>query len=141
MKPQCQHVFTYGCLMIPRVMQVVTGRVFVGEAGLLQGYARYALRGETYPGLVPEAAAATDGVLWYEVDDNGLGQLDEFEGDWYERQSVTAIVGDQPVPAQVYVLVEAQYHRVSHRRWLRDRFERRYLLDFLANYERRVVHE
>lgn len=129
-------VFTYGCLMIPPVMETVTGRLFATEPALLQGFARYALRGETYPGLVPESTAATEGVLWRHVDDDSLRRLDEFEGDWYERQRVTAIVGDKPLSVDTYVLVQAQHHRVSHRRWLRDRFETRYLQDFLSSYER-----
>lgn len=129
------HVFTYGSLMIPRVMEAVTGRLFATAPALLQGFARYALRGETYPGLVPETTAATDGVLWRHVDDDSLRLLDEFEGDWYERQRVTAIVGGDPVSVETYVLVETQRHRVSHRRWLRDRFETRYLQDFLSSYE------
>ncbi|MDA0333582.1 MAG: gamma-glutamylcyclotransferase [bacterium] len=134
MSDAASHVFTYGTLTIPRVMAVVTGHTFVAEPALLQGWARYALRGETYPGLVCEATAACDGVLWRQVDADSLRRLDEFEGDWYRRQMVTVLADGVPVAAQTYVLVEAQHHRVSHRRWLRDRFERRFLRDFLAKY-------
>ncbi len=128
------NVFTYGTLTIVRVMEAVTGHAFVAEPALLPEYARYALRGETYPGLVCEATAACDGVLWRQVDDDSLRRLDAFEGDWYRRQTVTVLADGVSVAAETYVLVEAQHHRVSHRRWLRDRFERRFLQDFLAKY-------
>lgn len=136
-------MFTYGSLMIPRVMEAVCGRTFDAVEALLQGYARYALRGETYPGLIPEAGVATDGVLWQGIDAQCLRRLDEFEGDWYTRESVTvllsptsATVPEQRLAAQTYVLVPAQHFRVSRRRWSRDRFETRYLQRFLANYVR-----
>ena len=129
------HVFTYGSLMIPRVMQVVTGHLFADSPALVQGFARYTLRGETYPGLVEEAMAATKGVLWHDVDEDSLSRLDVFEGEWYMRRSVPIIVDDQPIDAETYILAGAQRHRVSHRRWSRDRFETRYLQRFLASYD------
>jgi gamma-glutamylcyclotransferase (GGCT)/AIG2-like uncharacterized protein YtfP len=128
------HMFTYGSLMIPRVMEVISGRLFDAAPARLQGYVRYALRGETYPGLVEEAAAATDGVLWRDVDDDSLRRIDAFEGDWYERQAVQVLVEEDAMPAETYVLIEAQRHRVSRRPWSRARFESRYLQRFLCSY-------
>lgn len=133
-------VFTYGSLMIPRVMEAVCGHTFEAVDALLRGYARYTLRGETYPGLVPEAGVATDGVLWQGVDADSLRRLDVFEGDWYTRESVTVWTDltpgaeGQACEAQTYVLVPAQHFRVSRRRWSRDRFETRYLQRFLSTY-------
>lgn len=128
------NVFTYGSLMIPRVMEVISGKLFDAAAARLQGYVRYALRGETYPGLVEEAAAATDGVLWRDVDDDSLQRIDAFEGDWYERHAVQVLVEEDAVAAQTYVLIGTQRHRVSRRPWSRARFESRYLQRFLSSY-------
>lgn len=133
------HVFAYGTLMIPQVMQMVTGHQPVCEPALLPGYARYGLRGETYPALVQEAIRATDGVLWRAVDAESLDRLDAFEGDWYERTTVQVLLGDPPSEASttealVYVLVETQRHRLNHRRWSRDRFETHHLPQFLKDY-------
>ena len=127
-------VFTYGSLMVPRVMETVTGRLFDQAPALLRGFARYALRGETYPGLVQEVTATTDGVLWRDVDDDSLRRIDDFEGDWYERHPVSVIAGADEIQAETYVLIEAQRHRVSRRTWSRSRFESRYLQRFLASY-------
>lgn len=133
------HVFAYGTLMIPQVMQMVTGHQFVCEPALLPGYARYGLRGETYPALVPEAVRATDGVLWRDVDAESLARLDAFEGDWYARLSVQALLGEPPseassIDAVTYALIDDQRHRLNHRRWSRDRFETHHLAQFLKDY-------
>lgn len=120
--------------MIPRVMEVISGRLFDAVPARLQGYVRYALRGETYPGLVEEPTAATDGVLWRDVDEDSLQRIDAFEGEWYERHTVQVIAEENAMPAETYVLIEAQRHRLSRRPWSRARFESRYLQRFLSSY-------
>ena len=128
-------VFTYGSLMIPAVMEAVTGQRFEHEPARLLGFARYALRGETYPGLVEEPAAATDGILWRPIDAASVDRLDDFEGEWYERRNViveTETGGESA--AFTYVLHPDQHHRVSRRSWSRSRFESRYLQGFLSRY-------
>ena len=133
------NVFAYGTLTFAQVMETVTGMAFTCESALLPGFARYGLRGESYPALVPEAARATDGILWRDVDDASLQQLDAFEGAWYERAIVSVLVGDPPdesapVEAVTYVLVETQHRRLNRRRWSRDRFETHHLAQFLKWY-------
>ncbi|MEE2658260.1 MAG: gamma-glutamylcyclotransferase family protein [Candidatus Latescibacterota bacterium] len=126
-------LFAYGSLQLSRIMQVATGRLFECEPALLRGYARYALRGETYPGIVEDVGNSTDGVLWRDLDDATLTCLDTFEGSWYRRDEVTVIVGDESIPAVTYVLVSEQQHRVSRRRWSLKRFETRCLQRFLRD--------
>lgn len=133
------HLFAYGTLTFPRLMAAVTGRSFASEPALLEGYVRYALRGETFPGLVEEPRSATDGLLWREVDRQSLARLDAFEGEWFARRAVSVRVAGVPVPAQTYVLVEAQRHRVSRRRWVAARFESRYLPGYLSGLAKKEV--
>ncbi|HIG17624.1 MAG TPA: gamma-glutamylcyclotransferase, partial [Candidatus Handelsmanbacteria bacterium] len=64
-----------------------------------------------------------------------LQRLDTFEGEWYERRTVWVVVGADQVQAETYVLIRTQQHRVSRRSWSRNRFESRYLQNFLANYK------
>lgn len=132
-------VFAYGSLMVPRVMEMVTGRSFTQRPGVLEGYARYALRGETYPGLVEEAHSAVEGVLWGGVDADSLARLDAFEDEWFARRTVDVRCDDEHQPAEAYVLVESQRHRVSHRRWILSRFEQRHLQRFLLDYSRHAA--
>ena len=128
------HLFAYGTLMLPQVMAAVAGGVYRGVPALLPDHARYGLRGETYPGLVPEARRATDGILYRDVDAQALQRLDAFEGDWYVRTPVAALVDGEAVAAVTYVLVEAQRHRLHRRRWSLARFEARHLAGFLRDY-------
>ena len=51
------NVFAYGSLMIPSVMHAVTGRWFTHTEAVLEGYARYGIDGESYPGIVPQEGA------------------------------------------------------------------------------------
>jgi gamma-glutamylcyclotransferase (GGCT)/AIG2-like uncharacterized protein YtfP len=133
------NVFAYGTLTFAQVMETVTNTVFAHEPALLPGFARYGLRGESYPALIQEATRATDGILWRDVDEASLQQLDAFEGEWYERVIVSTRVGDPPdesapVQAVTYVLVETQHRRLNRRRWSRDRFEAHHLAQFLRRY-------
>jgi gamma-glutamylcyclotransferase (GGCT)/AIG2-like uncharacterized protein YtfP len=127
------HVFAYGTLTFPQVMERVTGRLFESTPAILQGYARSHLRGETFPGLIEEATSATDGLLWLDLDAESLSTIEGFEGDWYERRAVQVVVGEQPRDAVTFVLKREQRHRVSRRRWIRSRFEQRYLQRFLLD--------
>ncbi len=41
------HVFTYGTLMLPSVMESVTGRRFSSRKATLDGYARFRVKSAT----------------------------------------------------------------------------------------------
>lgn len=98
------HVFTYGSLMFPQVWErVVRGR-YRSARGILSGFARYAIEGETYPGMVAEAGAQVEGVLYFDVEGDDLAALDAFEGIEYRRDKVPVITesGEQ-VDAYTYI--------------------------------------
>lgn len=82
-------LFTYGTLMLPEVMELVGGATLRGEPARLGGFRCRALRGAVYPGLVPETAAVTRGVLWSGLDERVLARVDRFEGELYERRSTS----------------------------------------------------
>ena len=79
------HVFTYGTLMLPSVMEAVTGRRFAAQKAMLHGYARFRVKGASYPGVVEAVGATTDGVLYLDVDAPSLARLDAFEGAFYQN--------------------------------------------------------
>ena len=87
-------VFTYGSLMFAEVWtRVVTGR-YRALAARLADHARFAVAGETYPGMIASAGATVDGVLYLDVDDADVARLDRFEGDDYRRETVTLACAD-----------------------------------------------
>lgn len=124
-------LFVYGTLMFAEVMQRVTGNRFDAEAAKLPGYARYCLRDEVYPGLVWEAGAETHGVLYTGIDAQSLAKLDAFEGELYERISVTVQVGDDEVMAAVYCIAPAHRSRLLPRPWQADEFNREHKQAFM----------
>jgi gamma-glutamylcyclotransferase (GGCT)/AIG2-like uncharacterized protein YtfP len=129
------HVFTYGSLMIPEVMRAVTGRDFRHEAAALAGYGRYRIRGESYPGIVPDGAAGVEGVVYRDVDPASIERLDRFEGDMYVRTAVTVVAPEGTrVPAETYVVRPEERARISDRPWSLAEFRARDLDRFMKGY-------
>ena len=79
------HIFTYGSLMFAEVWQRVVRGSYRSAPATIVDHARYALRGETYPGMIAEAGGTVLGVLYFAVDAQDLALLDAFEGTEYRR--------------------------------------------------------
>ncbi|MBW2602750.1 MAG: gamma-glutamylcyclotransferase [Deltaproteobacteria bacterium] len=59
------NIFTYGTLMLPRVMYAVTARKLRFVDAMLRGYARFTVKGESYPGIIPVTEAVTEGIIYF----------------------------------------------------------------------------
>ena len=130
------HLFTYGSLMLPSVMHAVTGRRFAAESAVLHGYARYCVKNATYPGLVEQAGARTDGMVYRDVDADALSRLDAFEGSTYQRLPVTVKLEDTTrLPANTYVVRPTHQACLSDEPWHLDTFRQHHLDAFLASYQ------
>jgi gamma-glutamylcyclotransferase (GGCT)/AIG2-like uncharacterized protein YtfP len=66
----------------------------------VDGWQRYVIPGEDYPGAVLSAGSSMTAVLWEDVGAEDLARLDAFEGDQYER--VRVVVGPDSRPAWIY---------------------------------------
>jgi len=127
------NVFTYGTLMIPKILQAVTGRVFAAEDAVLQGFARFCVTGESYPGIREEAGALTAGILYKDVDPESLSSMDSFEGDQYERRMVTVIDREgRKHRAFAYVIAPAHVPGLSDQPWSLDKFKENNLVSFMG---------
>lgn len=128
-------VFTYGSLQFPEVLRAVIGRLPRGQPARLEGFARYRVRGATYPGIVAEPGAATDGTLWRDVDSVALAALDRFEGAFYERLVLPVVTkSGATLQAHVYVVADARREALGPEPWDEARFERDHLAAFLKAY-------
>lgn len=88
-----EKLFTYGTLRDPATQQQLLGRSLgAGEADTLRGYRLAKLTGihHVYSILQPHPGSTVDGIL-FEVTAEELEQLDDYEGDAYQRVSVTLI--------------------------------------------------
>lgn len=100
------HLFVYGTLMAPEVMEAVAGYCPAAEPARLSDYARFRLVDRDYPGLVREIGEATEGILYRDVTAEAVERVDAFEDSFYERHSVTVHPADGggPVVASAYVV-------------------------------------
>jgi gamma-glutamylcyclotransferase (GGCT)/AIG2-like uncharacterized protein YtfP len=88
------HVFTYGSLMFPEVWSLVVRGDYRSTQATLHGHTRFAIDGETYPGMVTVPDGRVTGVLYLDVGDDDLARLDVFEGDDYRRINATVVDPD-----------------------------------------------
>jgi gamma-glutamylcyclotransferase (GGCT)/AIG2-like uncharacterized protein YtfP len=116
------HIFTYGSLMFPQVWQSVVRRQYRSVPAILAGYSRFAIAGETYPGMVAQSGGSVRGVVYFDVDADDTAALDMFEGHQYRRDSVTAqLESGASLPVDTYVYLAPQ--NLSDRSWQPETFQ------------------
>jgi gamma-glutamylcyclotransferase (GGCT)/AIG2-like uncharacterized protein YtfP len=129
------NLFVYGTLMIPTVMYAVTGRKFHFVNAILRGYARYTVKGESYPGIVPVINAVTKGIIYLDVDELSFKRLDEFEGDLYQRTPITAGTEKGEIfNAETYIIKPKYRNCLCSTEWNAKEFSQNHLETFLKTY-------
>jgi gamma-glutamylcyclotransferase (GGCT)/AIG2-like uncharacterized protein YtfP len=129
--PSPVQLFVYGTLQLPDVLQAVVGARWHGRAALLEGYARYRVDGKPYPAIVSEAAASVSGLLYGDVGALELELLDRYEGELYERRTLSVRAGGSTLSAVGYVLGDRHRSLLSTEQWELAAFERDHLADYL----------
>lgn len=135
-------IFTYGSLQFDEVWtRVVRGR-YQKSSAVLSNYRLHTLRNETFPAIVPARAAdQVNGYVYMDIDTDDLRRLDEFEGDYYRRETVVvSTVHHQTHNALVYVLRDEFFDLLNHTdsqrdcEWDAEQFRREHLADFIKAY-------
>jgi gamma-glutamylcyclotransferase (GGCT)/AIG2-like uncharacterized protein YtfP len=125
-------VFVYGTLLIPAVMEAVTGKSFESTEAVLQGYARYRLKGRIYPGITKVPNRSVDGCVYHGIDNPVLGLIDAFEADEYQRVRVTVTGTDGVlISANTYVITPAHSTLLTRQDWDLDGFVKKHLESYL----------
>lgn len=134
---QQRPVFVYGTLQFREVAEAVTGRRLQAYAARLDGYARFQVRGEPFPGIVPASGASVHGLVYTGVDPAALERIDAFEGELYRRERITVAPGDdgEPLAAETYIVRRRWRSLLRDVDWDPDAFAR----DWLAAYVREVT--
>jgi gamma-glutamylcyclotransferase (GGCT)/AIG2-like uncharacterized protein YtfP len=118
-------LFCYGTLQFAGIMYQVSGCRLAGVPATLEHYACFTVRGELFPGVVPEQGAQTPGVIYTGLGNAALRRLDAFESDCYVRERVcVSDASGQPLQAWAYVVRPDARAQLSNRPWERDVFER-----------------
>lgn len=126
-------IFCYGTLLFPEVMRAVTGGEFASIPATASGWARYRVRGEVFPALVPEAGARTPGAVFSGLDARSLAALDAFEGPLYARRILDLECADGArVEAHAWVLAAGCEAEVTRESWDPEAFACGELRAYLA---------
>jgi len=127
--------------MIPDVMYAVTTREFRFVEAILRGYARFTVKGASYPGIIPEADAVTEGIIYFNVDELSLERLDIFEGDLYQRTPTRAETEREAIlNAETYVVKPEYGDYLSLQKWDVEEFVQNSLEAFLNTYKGFTQH-
>ncbi|OGB25778.1 MAG: gamma-glutamylcyclotransferase [Burkholderiales bacterium RIFCSPLOWO2_02_FULL_57_36] len=115
-------IFTYGSLMFPQIWRRVVSGTYRSAPATVNGHARFAVAGQTYPGMVALPGAAVRGLVYFDVDQADIALLDLFEGEAYRREILDAVLenGDV-VAAGAYIHIDKSV--LSDAPWDRGRFE------------------
>lgn len=124
-----RHVFTYGSLMFREVWSLVVVGTHRRIDACLHDHARFAINGESYPGMVSAAGSRVAGILHLDVEPADLERLDRFEGADYRRASVDVVTPDGSMRAETYVYLLRD--RLSTTPWAPDAFA---IERFIATY-------
>lgn len=114
-------IFTYGSLMFPQVLQRVVRGTYRCAPATVNGYARFAVLGQDYPGMVALPESAVRGVLYFDVGAADIALLDAFEGEAYRRDKLDAVLDDGSIiAAAAYIHIDKS--NLSQAPWDPDRF-------------------
>ena len=133
------HVFAYGSLMFEPVWRhVVAGNYRHGPAQL-RGFERFAVRDQTYPGVVraDSPLATVNGVVYFDVDAADLARLDRFEGAEYRRISVPVYdvrYSDDPQVLQASLYLYLPDDQLLAQPWDAANFEQVTMSQFIARF-------
>lgn len=130
-----RRLFAYGTLMWPEILHALIGPLATPRPATLADYARYRLRQRVFPGIVPEASASTDGVVFEGMTAARWRRLDAWESSLYERLAVSVTLPDgSTCRACTYVVSPAQRHRLSKHAWSVAQFTRLHLAEYRARF-------
>lgn len=126
------HVFTYGTLEIPEVMEAVTGRSLASAGARAKGFAKFLLRGRIYPGMTAVQGAICSGRVYYDIDCRTLEILDAFEDEVYTRQCID-VEGPEGRCQQAYAYLILPQDRacLTSAAWQPDEFMTKHLVHYL----------
>lgn len=126
------HLFTYGTLEIPEVMEAVTGRALASAEARAKGFAKFLLKGRICPGMTAVKGATCSGRVYYHIDRRTLDILDAFEDEIYARERIEVEVeGGQFLQAYAYLIRPQDRECLTTIPWQPDEFMTTHLVRYL----------
>ncbi len=126
------HLFTYGTLEIPEVMEAVTGRSWASAQARIKGFAKFLLKGRIYPGMTAVQGSICSGRVYYHLDSRTLEVLDAFEDEVYTRERVEVEVAEgRSLQAYAYLILPHDRACLTSTLWQPDEFKSKHLVHYL----------
>ncbi len=127
------NLFTYGSLMFPLVWHRVVRNEYPSALGTIHGFRRVAVRDKEHPALIiAKGGAPIEGRVYFDVSDEDIERLDQFETHRYARVGVAVTIDDKPVIADAYLALN--HEELSDVDWDVAKFEREGLPRFMESY-------
>jgi gamma-glutamylcyclotransferase (GGCT)/AIG2-like uncharacterized protein YtfP len=126
-------LFTYGTLMYAEVWERIGLKRCVAQPAILPGYAIYRVCDALFPGIIQAGSDdQVQGVLYHDLEEGILDELDAYESDMYERATVYALNQDSVrIKCQAYVIPLANRAALSNDAWDSDWFQQHGLAKYL----------
>jgi gamma-glutamylcyclotransferase (GGCT)/AIG2-like uncharacterized protein YtfP len=118
------HLFAYGTLTFPEVWDRISVGTFPSRPAVLHGYAMYRVKDAVYPGiLLSNPDAEVPGVLYDDLDEDTLFELDTYESSFYNRLPVKVVVEDgSEVECHAYVVPHSRRDLLTNEHWDKEWF-------------------
>ena len=128
-------LFAYGSLMFDDIMFTVCGSRYQSAPAVLRDYRRAVVRGQVYPGIVPQRGEVVTGTVYFGLPAAVWQRLDIFEGKLYRRDTVTVELADGRIgEAQTYVVRPEFASRLGRKPWSAEEFLQTGKRQFEARY-------
>jgi gamma-glutamylcyclotransferase (GGCT)/AIG2-like uncharacterized protein YtfP len=128
-----RNLFTYGSLMFPLVWQRVVQHEYRSALGTIHGFRRLAVRDKEHPALViAKGSAPIEGRVYFDVSDEDIARLDQFETHRYARVGVAVTIDGKAIVADAYLALN--HEELADVDWDVAKFERAGLQRFMQGY-------
>jgi hypothetical protein len=118
-------LFAYGSLMFPAIIKTVIGRIPESHPGVVKGYRRLVVTGESFPGLIRANDGSTEsvqGLVYLDLTREEWKRIIAFEDDFYELSGVAVDCSGEKLSALAFIVPPSQKALLSEQVWNPDRF-------------------
>lgn len=127
------HLFTYGTLTFPEVWDRISIGMFPSRPAILRGYSMFRVKDAVYPGIIrSDTGSEVHGVLYDDLDEDTLFELDTYESSFYDRLPVKVVVeNDAEVECHAYVVPDSRKDLLTNESWDKEWFRAHELQRYL----------
>ncbi|WP_167610364.1 gamma-glutamylcyclotransferase family protein [Maribellus sediminis] len=125
-----QHVFVYGTLLFPEILEGLTGRTFSVQKAELYNFKRLRVAEGDYPAIIAAEGESVSGMLVLNVDARSMELLRFYEGEDYDCRKLEVKLKKQSVFAHVFTW-NNDPGLLTESDWNLKNFEQHFLQDYI----------